>query len=94
MIFRKQFNRDMGLKYPGVLGFSIFGAKVIKEELILSRLIFPAWKSLINLLTFGAMMDQFFLTNSLLKPSGPGEFSFGKCLTTSSISLSEKVLAE
>jgi hypothetical protein len=40
------------------------------------------------------MMDQFFLTNSLLKPSGPGEFSFGKCLITSSISLSEKVLAE
>jgi hypothetical protein len=41
-------------------------------------------------LTSAAIIGQEHLRNSLLKPLGPGDLSFGKSLMASSISFSEK----
>jgi hypothetical protein len=41
IILRTQLSRDIGLKSPGELGLSIFGTKVMKEEFMDSRLMFP-----------------------------------------------------
>jgi hypothetical protein len=42
IIFRTSFNSDIGLKSFGEVGESIFGMRMIKEELILSRATFSS----------------------------------------------------